>query len=101
VYRFIAPDGRSYVGSCSDSRGRADNGIQRKNQRLLEAFERHPPKTFTFEILERLPPGCTERRLRKAEQRHIDRLPTLGLTCCPQYRTATVHRTALPNNFGK
>src|SRR5262249_17594738 len=74
VYRFICPDGRSYVGSVRDCRKRANNGIQRSNSRLLAAFEQHPPETFAYEVLERLPPRCSKRELREAEQRHIDRL---------------------------
>jgi hypothetical protein len=74
VYRFVSPDGRSYVGSVSDYRNRAANGIYRSNERLEAAFEQYPPESFVFEILERLSPGCSERELRKAEQRHINRL---------------------------
>src|SRR6476660_7355170 len=69
VYRFISPDGRSYVGAVSDYRKRGD--IRRSNPRLLVAFELHPPETWVFEVLERLPPGCTLQALREAEQRHI------------------------------
>lgn len=72
VYRFICPDGRSYVGSVSDNRKRAEQGIQRSNPYLLAAFEKHPPESFKYELLELLPPGCSERKLRTAEQRHID-----------------------------
>jgi hypothetical protein len=74
VYRFISPDGRSYVGSTKYSRERSSGGIQRSNPRLLAAFEQYPPETFVFEILERLPPDCGVWKLRKAEQRHINRL---------------------------
>jgi hypothetical protein len=74
VYRFICPDGRSYVGSQKDCRKRANEGIQRHNTRLLAAFEKHPPETFVYEVLEYLPPGCTETMLRTAEQKHINRL---------------------------
>jgi hypothetical protein len=74
VYRFICPDGRSYVGSVRDCRKRANNGIQRSNSQLLAAFELHPPETWTFEVLERLPHGCSTQTLREARQHHIDRL---------------------------
>jgi hypothetical protein len=74
VYRFICPDGRSYVGGVKDCRKRANKGIQRRNTRLLSAFEKHPPETFVYEVLEYLPPGCSEMVLRTAEQKHIDRL---------------------------
>lgn len=55
VYRFICPDpdGRSYVGSVSDGRKRPDIGIARSNSRLEEAFVRHPPETWAYEVLER------------------------------------------------
>jgi hypothetical protein len=73
VYRFVSPDGRSYVGGVKDCRNRA-KGLQRSNARLLAAFEQHPPETFVYEVLEHLPPRSSERELREAEQRHIDRL---------------------------
>jgi hypothetical protein len=47
IYRFVCPDGRSYVGAVGDSRKRG--GIQRSNARLLAAFELHPPETPTAE----------------------------------------------------
>jgi len=61
VYRFISPDGRSYVGAVFDCRKRANNGIARSNPRLKAAFKQYPPETFTFEVLERLPRGCLDR----------------------------------------
>lgn len=73
VYRFVCPDGRCYIGGVSDSRRRADSGIARSNSRLVVAFERHPPETWVYEVLERLSPGCSKRELHEAEQRHIDR----------------------------
>jgi hypothetical protein len=90
VYRFVCPDGRSYVGAVCDSRKRG--GIQRSNPRLLAAFELHPPETWIFEVLERLPPGCSIQTLREAEQRHIDRLrswlPEFGFNMAPAVWTA-------------
>lgn len=77
VYRFICPDGRSYVGAVANERDRAKYGINRRNKLLDEAFERYPPEAWTYEVLERLWPGCSEQELRRAEQRHIDRLRTL------------------------
>jgi len=74
VYRFICPDGRSYVGAVADIRKRFDRGIARSNPWLDAAFKLHPPETWTYEILERLPPSCSIPRLREAEQRHIDHL---------------------------
>jgi hypothetical protein len=92
VYRFICPDGRSYVGSVRDCRKRANNGIQRSNLQLLAAFELHPPKTWTFEVLEQLPSGCSSQALREAEQHHIDRLrscsPEFGFNMTPATWTA-------------
>jgi hypothetical protein len=87
VYRFVSPDGRSHVGSVKDSRNRAAIGIYRSNERLEAAFEQYPPETFVFEILEQLQPGCTAQQLRKAEQRHINRLrswkPEAGFNVYP------------------
>lgn len=74
VYRFVCPDGRCYVGSVRNGRARAKNGIGRMNSRLLAAYKQHPPKTWTYEVLERLPPECSERKLRRAEQRYIEHL---------------------------
>lgn len=83
VYRFVSPDGRSYVGAVRDISKRADHGIKRSNSRPLAAFEQHPPESFAFEVLEQLPYGCSDLELHKAEQRHIDRLrsyePEMGL----------------------
>jgi hypothetical protein len=81
VYRFVCPDGRSYVGSVKDCRNRADNGLRRSNSRLLDAFEHYPPESFAYEALEQLRPGCSERDLREAEQRHIDRLRSWDSAC--------------------
>jgi hypothetical protein len=70
------------VGDC---RKRGD--IRRSNPRLLAAFALHPPKTWAFEVLERLPPGCSTEALREAEQHHIDRLrsrlPEFGFNIAP------------------
>jgi hypothetical protein len=87
VYRFVCPDGRSYVGAVTDIRKREVRGIARSNPWLAAAFEQYPPDTFTYEILERLPPGCSRGQLREAEQRHIERLrswaPESGFNICP------------------
>lgn len=71
VYRFICPDGRSYVGAVRDCRKRAEKGIARSNPWLEAAFKKYPPESWTYEILERLRPGCTKQDLREAEQRHM------------------------------
>lgn len=73
VYRFICPDGRSYVGSVKDHRRRGQK-FARRNRHLDEVFKTHPPETWTFEILEKLPAGCSVMDQETAEQRHIDRL---------------------------
>jgi hypothetical protein len=92
VCRFVCPDGRSYVGAVCDSRKREGYGIARANPRLLAAFELHPPETWTFEVLERLPPGCSIQTLREAEQHHIDCLrswlPEFGFNMAPAVWTA-------------
>jgi hypothetical protein len=73
VYRYVSPDGRSYVGSTGDYRTRDRFGIDRVNSRLTEAYAEYPPELWRFEVLEKgLPlPG---RELRLAEQNHIERL---------------------------
>lgn len=74
VYKYTCPDGRVYVGGCPDWRTRDRYGLKRSNSRMKEAFKKHPPETWTFEILEKLKPGCWTKTLRRAEQRHIVRL---------------------------
>jgi hypothetical protein len=87
VYRYICPDGRSYVGACPDHRTRNQNGIQRSNLWLLAAFEQHPPETWRYEVLERMRPGCSLQELREEEQHHIERLrswdPRVGFNMTP------------------
>jgi hypothetical protein len=76
VYRFICPDGRSYVGAVQYGLGRFVYGVNRSNKRLEKAFKKYPPDTWPHEILERFAAGCSYRDLRLAEQRHVDRLRT-------------------------
>lgn len=82
VYRWICPDGRSYIGSTPDCRTREQQGVGRKNKRLISAFVDHPPKLWAYEVLQRLPPGCSGRVLQEAEQIYIDKfrsyLPECG-----------------------
>jgi hypothetical protein len=85
VYRYVAPDGRSYVGAVMfDSHIRNAHGIKRSNSRLLEAFKQYPPETWAFEVLEQVPPDLN---IREAEQRHINRLrswdPAAGFNVHP------------------
>jgi hypothetical protein len=75
VYRFVCPDGRSYVGAVGRVTNRGDK-LARSNRRLQKAFKKYPPGTWRFELLETLPGGCTVAALRAAEQRHIDRFCT-------------------------
>lgn|GEM_PF-4406236 len=75
VYRFVCPDGRSYVGAVGRVTNRGDK-LARSNRRLQKAFKKYPPETWRFELLETLPGGCTVAALRAAEQRHIDRFCT-------------------------
>ena len=76
VYRFVCPDGRSYVGSRLNVTKRERAGIRAQNSRLAKTLKKYPPHTWRFEILERLRPGCATEQLRTAEQRWIDRLRT-------------------------
>jgi hypothetical protein len=73
VYRFVCPDGRSYVGSRESMRTRRRDVIAR-NKRVHAALDLYPPETWTFEILEWLPRGISLRERYEAEQRHIERL---------------------------
>jgi hypothetical protein len=81
VYRFVCPDGRSYVGAVGNINKRGYLGVARSNPRLLTA------DTWAYEVLERLPPGCSWRELRKAEQKQIDRLRSWA----PEFRF-NIHR---------
>ncbi len=91
VYRFICPDGRSYVGSRKDITRREREGLDPyfSNPRILEALKKHPLKTWRFEILERL---SSDQDRHVAEQRHIDRLrtwdPQYGFNILPAERLA-------------
>lgn len=73
VYRYTAPDGRSYIGSAGNIGKRDQRGLGRSNSWLIEAFVEYPPEMWTFEVLKMLPPGCSKQRLRRAEQRYIER----------------------------
>ena len=103
VYLYTCPDGRSYVGGVSDGRKRDDRGIERSNPRLEEAFKQYPPETWTYEVLERLPPGCSRQELREAEQRHIDRLQTWSpeFGFIPPFGLETDQRNALADKLGR
>jgi hypothetical protein len=78
VYRFICPDGRSYVGSTHNLRARAVKGLLRSNRRIKAVIQKHPPETWRFEVLERLPSRRPFQEAVKAEQQHIERLGTLN-----------------------
>jgi hypothetical protein len=67
VYRWVAPDGRSYIGSTVHSFTRPAAGLDRKNRRIDAALKEYPPETWAYEVLERLDPGCPEAELRLAE----------------------------------
>jgi hypothetical protein len=49
VYRFVCPDGRSYVGSRLNIKNRERDGIGPQNLWLRKALKRHPPEAFRFE----------------------------------------------------
>jgi hypothetical protein len=75
VYRFSAPDGRAYIGSTRHSQVRGDK-FARSNNRIAAALKIYPIKMWTYEVLERLEPGCSKLKMRVAEQQHIDLLKT-------------------------
>jgi hypothetical protein len=87
VYRFICPDGRSYVGPRRDIRKRHAYGVSNHNQRLADALDQYPSDAWAYEVLQVLPPGCSDEVRYSAEQRHIDRLrswhPDHGFNCDP------------------
>jgi hypothetical protein len=87
VYRFVCPDGRSYVGSRGDIRSRQKMGMRGQNHRLKKAVEQFPSDAWRFEVLETLEPGCPIKDLREAEQRHMDRFlswsPDHGFNVAP------------------
>jgi hypothetical protein len=78
VYRFICPDGRSYVGSTHNLKVRPLKGLSRSNRRIKAIIEKYPPETWRFEVLERLPSRRPFQEAVEAEQRHIERLGTLN-----------------------
>jgi hypothetical protein len=87
VYQFICPDGRCYVGSRADCRRRKREGVWPNNDRLRAALAIYPADTWTFEILQVLPAGCSNQVRLRAEQQHIDRLrswnPAHGFNIIP------------------
>jgi hypothetical protein len=74
VYRYICPDGRSYVGRTGNHRIRDRHGLSRSKPWIDEAIVTRPLETWAFEVLEVLPAGCSKETLRRAEQHHIERL---------------------------
>ena len=64
VYRYVCPDGRSYVGSTHNHELRLRAGIKPSNPRLASALKKYPAQTWTFELLQLLPPGCAVPALR-------------------------------------
>jgi hypothetical protein len=54
-----------------------------------EVMATYPPATWAFEVLEELPLGCSKKTLRRAEQRHIERLcsflPEHGFNILPAW----------------
>lgn len=87
VYRWVAPDGRSYVGSAWRGNNRDAYGLARTNPRIDAALLQYPSVTWTYEIIERLDPRCSMQELRVAEQKHIDGLrswmPEYGFNIAP------------------
>jgi hypothetical protein len=86
VYRFVAPDFRSYVGSVRYGQKRAD-ALARSNKRINTALKEYPAATWFYAVLESFAPGCSDLALRAAEQFHINRLrswmPEYGFNMFP------------------
>jgi hypothetical protein len=74
IYRFVCPDGRCYVGHTGNHHIRDRHGLSCSNSWIAETIATHPLETWTFEVLEDLPPGCSKETLRRAEQHHIEQL---------------------------
>lgn len=95
VYRWVSPDMRSYVGSTMYS-GTRSIGLSRTNRWIRTALREYPCKTWTYEVLERLDPGCSRSELNSAEQQHIWRLrswmPEYGYNIRPAIKFKGVHR---------
>lgn len=51
VYRFVSPDGRSYVGSTRRIKLSALKGLQRSGWRIAEAEAKFPPETWRLKFL--------------------------------------------------
>jgi hypothetical protein len=79
VFRFVCPDGRSYIGCVADVRERSKHGPTYATAQITDALRQYPPKQWTFEVLERLPPGCSRQTMLAAKRRHIARLRTWSL----------------------
>ena len=72
VYRFVAPDGRCYVGSVSDISKRNQRGLERSNPWIDEALLTYPSETWVYEVLENLPPGCSKETMFHAERKYME-----------------------------
>jgi hypothetical protein len=103
VYRFVAPNGMSYIGSSRHVKIRR-GGLWRINNRIRAVVKKYPPETWAFEILEELLPECSEQELRAAEQRHIDRLGTLdpdrGFNINPAVREGCQSQNQTARDYG-
>ena len=75
VYCFCCPSGQRYVGSVRHSQDRGSR-LGRSNSRIDAALKTYPFETWACKVLEQLEPGCSELKLRTAEQWHINRLKT-------------------------
>jgi hypothetical protein len=89
IYRWVCPDGRSYVGSTGNHHVRKRPRVDRVNRLLRTAFKRYPPEKWTYEILEQLLPHCSRQQLRATEQQHIRRLRSWRPEFCFNINPAT------------
>src|SRR4249920_2896580 len=76
VYAWICPDGRKYIGAVSNGNDRSKR-VERRNDRIAEALEKHPENTWKYELLARLPRSKATAYLHTIEQMYIDMYQTM------------------------
>ena len=62
IYCYTCPDGRRYVGGAANHHNRNKYGLGRSNPWINEASVTYSPETWTYEVLEELPPDARGKR---------------------------------------